>query len=341
MKLKLLTGILLLLSVGSFARKEQPLIFKHDYQLLVGLNLRDCISCVGGKLNQIGKLNKAGKDVDVILVMGKQYAPDSTAIINRFNLHAISRQIIWSSKLLNEITGGGSSSVLFSSKYARYGTLTYKYLLERVPNYLFRYFDRADLPVDSLFSDYPDITLGNTTAGLDYIYSNEGKVYFINAILGGVNGYDLLSGKKIFHFDMPDSILRATFSYSGLPGNQCDIQHKLLLSSQMAPYKINALAFDGDTIYLEFSNIFLIPDKQPDGRPPQEGDSIAEKTNTCIIKMVNGHVSHVFRITSIFKNPFDHQKIYQSDFAQLYYYDKAICSFIFTDSFFASTKPIM
>lgn len=322
MKIKLLSLLLLFFGFSAFAQ--------HDYQLLVGLNMNDCIPCVAGQLDRIDQLNKPEKDVDITLVIGENYAVDSSLLIKRYNLHGISKRIIWSNKLLKAITNGGSSAVLFSSKYR---TLTYRFNLKLMPAYLTYYIDRADRPLDSLFTAYPNLTLGGRGTGNLQLSVNEDKVYFINALLGGVNGYDLLSGKKIFHFDMPDSIVKLTFPYSGLPASQCDIQHKLLMRAHYAPYDINWLAFDKDTLYLEFDNPYLIPIK---GR----ADSGVMNDNVCVLKMVDGKVDQLYRYRYCFTNTLDNRRDYCVSSISCHYYDKALYNFIYSfDGSSLSRKP--
>lgn len=329
MKIKLLIFLLLITSTPSFAQ--------HDFRLLVGLNMKDCIDCIAGKLDQIAGLNQSGNDLDIDLVIGRQFIPDSALIIKKYNLYGISKHIIWSDKLLNKITNGESSAILFSSKYndfhapfyvpesglapavffTKNNTLTFHSLVKTLPDYMISYMKRASLPDDSLFPAYPNITLGLYPVNVGNIFINRESVYLINSLANTVDGYDLFTNKKVFDFTIPDSILKETFAYSGLPDSIWALQYHLMQRARNTPYMITGLAFNGDTVFVKFINRYIVPD---------QGDSAIKNDNILILKVVNGRVNHIYRFTPSFRG--QDKQLYFSEPYDFCYYDRALYNFI-------------
>lgn len=265
----------------------------HDFQILVGLNMNDCINCYSNSLN---KINQKGDSVDVILVISESYESDSIKIINKYNLHGITKNIIWSDSLLIWLTHGGRSVIAFTSKYHN---LVFRYDLEGLPDYMFDYLHRAGKPIDTLFPAYPNMALGASIINPFFIHEN--KVYFMDKVLDEVKAYDLLSGKRILNFSIPDSILKKAFAYSGLPSVQYEEQQQILQRAHMAPYGINSLVFfNRDTVGIVFTNYYF----------KIERDSTLCRDNINILQIVESKVVGTRHFPVSFKNAMDQNKEY-------------------------------
>ncbi len=299
------TLLSLLLLLSHFYTRAQ-----RDFNLLIGLNLNDCINCYNHDLE---RLDQQKNNVDIVLVLGKTYAPDSSKIIKKYNLHGITKHIVWSDSLLDAINGDGPSSVLFASKYH---TLAYRFSLKGLPKYLISYIQKAGLAFDSLFLDHPKVALG-----ANRLYVNEGKVYFINSVLDEINGYDLLSGKKIMHFEITDSLLDVTFPFSGLPVTQRKMYHDILRRAHMTAYEIGALSFDKGIVYARFTNNYFTV----------EEDSTLRRDNVSMLKIVKDKVNSIYRYPYCYANPFDDSKGYCNTNQNFYFYKDGLYNFIYTN----------
>lgn len=265
----------------------------NDFQVLIGLNMNDCINCYNNGLN---KIDQKADGVDVIMVLSQLYQKDSTKIIKKYNLRGITKNIIWSDSLLNMLTDGGSSVIAFSSKYRNE---IIRYDLKGLPDYMFDYLNRARKSIDSLFTNYPDVAKGASVLNPFFVHKH--NVYFIDKILDEVKGYDLLSGKKIMAFSIPDSILKKTFAYSGIPSAQSEEQSNILQQAHMAPFEIKTIFFNQDTMGIVFTNFYFIV---------KNNDSVLKKDNVNIIMVVDGKVVATNHFPISFKNAKDQDKEY-------------------------------
>lgn len=265
----------------------------NDFQVLVGLNMNDCINCYNNGLNRIAQKTDG---VDVIMVLSKQYQDDSTKIIKKYNLRGITKNIVWSDSLLNLLTNGGRSVIAFTSKYHNE---ILRYDLEGLPDYMFDYLHRVRKSIDSLFQSYPDVAKG--ASSLNPFFVHKRNVYFIDKILDEVKGYDLLSGKRIMNFSIPDSVLKKTFAYSGIPTAQYEHQVQILQQAHMAPLEINSVFFNRDTMEIVFTNSYFTV---------VNNDSVLNRDNVNIIKVMDNRVVATNHFPFTFKNSLDQDKKY-------------------------------
>lgn len=272
----------------------------HDFQVLIGLNMNDCINCFNNGLN---KVDKKTNSVNVILVMSELYESDSTQIINKYNLRGITKNIVWSDSMLNWLTGGGRSVIAFTSKYHN---LVFRYDLEGLPDDMFDYLHRAGKAIDTLFAAYPKVALGANI--LNPFFRHDNKIYFIDKVLNEVKGYDLFLGMRILDFAIPDSIIKSTFAYSGIPSAQMEQQHQLLQRAHMASWELNTIFFNKDTIGIIFTNFYFTV----------EEDSALNRDNVNIIKILNGKVVGTYPFPISFKNDLDKGKEYWVSTHQVY-----------------------
>lgn len=303
-----LTFFTLLLCFSGFSASYGQ---KHDFQILLGLNMNDCINCYNNGLNKIAQ--KAG-NADVIIVMSQVYERDSAKIIRKYNLRGITKNIVWSDSLFTLLTHGGRSVIAFASKYHNQ---ILRYDLEGLPDGVFNYLKRYTKPLDTLFKRYPSVA--QTSGILNPFFVHQNRVYFINKITDRVQGYDLLSEKRILDFSIPDSILKNTFSYSGIPASQYKQQHEILQHAHMAPYEINSLIFNQDTIFVVFTNSYFTVG----------ADSTLRRDNLNFIALVGGRIVDTKHFPIFFKNQLDQNKGYYVSNHSFYDYNSRVYSFLY------------
>lgn len=284
---------------------------KHDFQVLLGLNLNDCINCYSNGLN---KINSKTDNADVIIVMSQVYESDSSKIVKKYNLRGISNTIIWSDSLFNVVTHGGRSVVAFSSKY--YNQLL-RFDLEGLPDYIFQYLNRTSKTIDTLLKAYPKVAL--TSNVINHFYVNRNRIYFINKITDRVQGYDLLTEKMILDFSIPDSILKKTFSYSGIPASQYEKQHAILQQAHMATCEVNSLFFSMDTVNIVFTNSYFTVG----------ADSTLRRDNVNVLSIVEGKVVNSKHFPIFFRNKLDQNKFYYCNNHTIYNDNSKIYSFLY------------
>lgn len=283
-----------------------------DFQILIGLNMNDCINCYNNGLN---KIEEKANNVDVFLILSERYEKDSTKLIKKYNLRGITKNIVWSDSLLNWLTHGGRSVIAFTSKYRNQ---LFRFDLEGLPDYMFDYLQRAGKPIDTLFPAYPDVALG--TSILNPFFVHENIVYFMDQVVDEIKGYDLFSGKESMRFSIPEDILEKTFAYSGIPAEQYEEQHQILQRAHMASFEIDNIVFNRDTMGVFFTNYYFTIEK----------DSTLHRDNVNFLKVVDQKVVATNHFPISFKNAMDGNKNYWLRIDYAYCHDGNLYSFMYS-----------
>jgi hypothetical protein len=212
------------------------------YKVTVALNLKDCINCV----KAFYRLTGLADQVDVVLVMNEEYKSDSAYIFQTYELNKLKPTVKWSDTLFAEYAPWGATTISLESEH---GTERIQYTPAGLNDPFFTYLKKAALDTDTLFKNVPGIT-----KGVKYLKFDGKNLAMKVDYRKEINVYDLVTQSKQYTITVPDSLLRKTFTYSGLPASAYDVQQQVMKEAGVPErYQFKDFVLSKDTLTLQLN----------------------------------------------------------------------------------------
>jgi hypothetical protein len=220
-------------------------VFGKDYKVTIALSLDDCLNCI----RSLYDVTKIKNHADIFLVMREEYRSDSAVIIETYKLQDFSKGVVWSDEIFATYNINGNSSITLESKY---GTPKISYALALYNGKINRYLINATKQSDTLFD-----TSFNKVIGSDLLFHKDRLITF-SSYKREVYVYDVFTERLTHKIAISDSILRQTFSFTGLPPDEYDKQqYAMRIAKVPETVQIKDVTFLGDTVLVQINNRYF------------------------------------------------------------------------------------
>lgn len=217
-----------------------------DFDIVITLNLKDCLNCVHAFYDMQQLKDKA----NIFLVINEEYRSDSAYIDSTYHLSDLNPSYIWSDEIFSAYAPNGNSTVSLESRY-KTKRLTYPTTL--LPRDFVAFVAGLDNSRDTLFTDIPQIARGVE----DIRFNGREMVLFVN-YRKEIDVYDLVSQKLNYKINIGEELLRKTFAFTGLPPEDFDRQQKTMEAAGVPErYQIQGISFLADTIVTLFDTRYF------------------------------------------------------------------------------------